>query len=161
MENYFLPVKLLKDMAIVNHPPPTVQTIVCWHGTWNLDPTKILNIVGCPSFSLCLHDHTCCEPHYLPIQRKFLPPLPNTSLQNYAGLSIEALLSLLYVVWYGIQCIACTFPWTVSQTALSFISQPSTKLNLKNKNHIELIKPTVCCSGLCCCTTTNLLLLFI
>ena len=110
-------------------------------------------------FPLCLYEHTCCEPHYPPIQRELLPPLPNTSLQNYAGLSIEALLSLLYVVWYGIECIACTFPRTVSETALSFISQPCTKLNLKNKNCVELIKPTVCCSGLCCYTPTNLLLL--
>ena len=31
-------------------PPPLVQTIVCWHGTWNVDPAKILNMVGWPRF---------------------------------------------------------------------------------------------------------------
>ena len=37
----------------------------------------------------------------------------------------------------------------MSQTALFFISQPCTKINLKNKNCVELIKATVYCSDLC------------
>ena len=157
MENYFLPVKLLKDMAIVN--PPPVQTIVCWHGTWNVDPTKILNMVGWPGFFF-----VPVWPHLLWASLSTYSKGTSTSTPQYLLTELcwteyrsTFVFTLLFDTVHSV--FVCTFPWTVSQIALSFISQHCTKLNLKNKNRVELIKPTVCCSGLFCCTATNLLLL--
>jgi len=52
---------------------------------------------------LCLHDHTCCEPHFPPIQRELLTPI--LAELCWTEYRITFVFTVCCLIWYAVYCL--------------------------------------------------------